>query len=90
MIHIFNQSNMDNFDTLQKARRDLAGEIDAVINYDEHIHNTNNTSAKQTWMNIRNEELVHTGELLALIQHLDPTQRQYIEQGMREFNERMK
>ena len=27
------------FDTLQKARQDLIGEIQAVIEYDMHIHN---------------------------------------------------
>ena len=77
------------FDTLQKARQDLVGEIQAVIEYDEHIRNTTNKLARETWENIKHEELTHAGELMALINHLDPTQRQYVENGFKEFTERM-
>lgn len=79
-----------NFDTLQKARQDLMGEIQAVMEYDQHIHNTPDVLAKMTWENIKSKELTHVGELLSLIDYLDPTQRQYIEQGMKEFAERKK
>ena len=79
-----------NYDTLQKARQDLMGEIQAVMEYDQHIHNTPDGLAKMTWENIKSEELTHIGELLSLIDYLDPTQRQYVEQGMKEFAERKK
>lgn len=82
--------NMADFDTLQKARQDLIGEIQAVIEYDAHIHSTNNRLAQETWNNIKNEELVHVGELLGLIDYLDPTQRQYVQKGVAEFMERTK
>ena len=78
------------FDTLQKARRDLAGEIQAVIEYDEHIHNTNDRLAKETWRNIKSEELTHVGELLGLINYLDPSQKQFVQKGFAEFMERLK
>ena len=79
-----------NFDTLQKARKDLMGEIQAVIEYDSHIHSTNDRLARQTWQSIKNEELVHIGELLALINYLDPEQKQFIQKGFSEFYERQK
>ena len=79
-----------NFDTLQKARKDLIGEISAVIEYDTHIHNTNDRLARQTWQDIKNEELVHVGELLALINYLDPEQKQFVQKGFSEFYERQK
>ena len=79
-----------NFDTLQKARQDLIGEIQAVIEYDAHIHSTNNGLARQTWESIKNEELVHVGELLGLINYLDPEQKQYIQKGLAEFIEMQK
>lgn len=79
----------DDFVTLQNARRDLVGEIDAIIQYDEHLHQTNNALAQATWENIRNEEMVHVGELLGLLNYLAPYQKQYVERGLNEFKERL-
>ena len=79
-----------NFDTLQKARQDLIGEIQAVIEYDMHIFGTNDKLAKETWISIKNEELVHIGELLGLLNYLDPNQKQYVQKGFMEFTERQK
>ena len=79
-----------NFDTLQKARQDLMGEIQAVIEYDAHIHSTNDRVARQTWQSIKNEELVHVGELLALLNYLDPDQKQFVQKGFAEFYEQQK
>ena len=95
MFNMDNNFNTDitpimNFDTLQKARKDLIGEIQAVIEYDAHIHSTNDRLARQTWQSIKNEELVHVGELLALINYLDPEQKQFIHKGFSEFYERQK
>ena len=84
-----NQGGVIDFDTLQNARKDLIGELQAVIQYDDHLHKTNVDAAKATWMNIRNEELVHVGELLGLLTYLAPYQKQYIEQGLKEFDERI-
>ena len=84
-----NQGGVIDFDALQNARKDLIGELQAVIQYDDHLHKTNVDAAKATWMNIRNEELVHVGELLGLLTYLAPYQKQYIEQGLKEFDERI-
>ncbi len=85
-----NNSNVgNNFDNLQMARQDLMGELAAVIEYDNHIHKSNNEIAKETWEDIRDEELVHVGELLALIIHLGPYQKPLIEKGMKEFEDRL-
>lgn len=91
MIRTFNQDNAfyNDFQLLQQARLDLVGEIEAVIQYDNHIQSTQNPVARQTWTDIRDEELVHTGELLALINYLNPSQNQFIEKGINEFNERI-
>lgn len=82
------RGSMEDFETLQNARKDLIGEWEAIIQYDEHLHNTNVSAAKSTWENIRNEELVHVGELLGLLFYLAPYQKQYIEEGFEEFNKR--
>ncbi len=79
-----------NFEELQKARQDLVGEILAIIDYDKHINNATNNLAKATWVDIKNEELVHVGELLALIDYLDSSQKKFIEKGFNEFLSRLK
>lgn len=85
----FNPESVVDFDTLQNARKDLIGEIGAVIQYDDHLHKTNVELAKETWIHIRNEELVHVGELLGLLCYLAPYQKALIEKGLKEFEERM-
>ena len=79
-----------NFDTLQKARQDLIGEIQAVIQYDAHIHSTNNEVARKTWQHIKEDELMHIGELLALINYLEPSQASFVKKGFDEFHEEFK
>ena len=78
------------FDTLQKARQDLIGEIQAIIEYDVHLHSTNDKIAKEVWAHIKNDELVHVGELLGLLNYLDPSQKQLIQKGLTEFTEMIK
>lgn len=84
-----NQDGANNFETLQNARKDLIGELQAIIEYDDHLHKTNIDIAKVTWENIRNEELTHVGELLGLLNYLAPYQKAFVEQGLNEFNERL-
>lgn len=90
MINLLSNDYLNNFQSLQKARKDLIGEIEAVIQYDDHAINSANIIEKQTWLNIKNEELVHIGELLALLNFLNPEQKKYVEKGIEEFNERLK
>ncbi len=82
-------NNISNFDTIQKAWADLVGEIQAIIEYDAHANSTNDKLAKETWINIKNEELVHVGELLGLLNYLDPSQRMHVEEGWKEFQDRL-
>lgn len=84
-----NQSGANDFETLQNVRKDLIGELQAIIEYDEHLHKTNNEIAKATWENIRNEEMTHVGELLGLLNYLAPYQKAFVEQGLNEFNDRL-
>lgn len=83
------ECNPNDFETLQNARKDLVGELDAIIQYDDHLHKTDNKLAKETWENIRNEELTHVGELLGLLFYLAPYQKEFVEKGLKEFNDRI-
>lgn len=84
-----NSCSPEDFETLQNARKDLVGELDAIIQYDYHLHSTDNKIAKATWENIRDEELTHVGELLGLLYYLAPYQKAFVEKGLKEFNERL-
>lgn len=84
-----NLNTADCFETLQNARKDLVGEIDAIIQYDNHLHSTNIEIAKSTWKNIRDEELTHVGELLGLLFYLAPYQKDLVEKGLQEFYDRL-
>lgn len=97
MITFYNRSNqatkeqnLADFETLQKMRNGLIGEIHAVMQYDDNIHSSNDRVAIETWQNIKQEELVHIGELLANLNQLDPSQQQFVQQGIDEFDDRMK
>lgn len=81
--------NVLDFEALQKARKDLIGELDAIIQYDDHLQRSDVQMASATWIDIRNEELVHVGELLGLLFYLAPYQRQLVEQGLKEFDNRL-
>lgn len=83
------RNNNNNFSDLQKARLDLIGEIQAIYDYADNINSSDNTVAGDTWRDIIQEELVHVGQLLALIDYLAPSQKQFIEQGIKEFNDRL-
>ena len=85
-----NSNSANDFETLQNARKDLIGELQAIIEYDDHLHKTNSEIAKVTWENIRNEEMTHVGELLGLLNYLAPYQKAFVEQGLNEFNDRLK
>lgn len=76
---------MENFEATQNARRDLMGEIEAIIQYDSHIHSTQNEVAKNTLKHIMHEEMHHVGELLALLNYLCPEQKQHVQMGIDEF-----
>ena len=66
---------MDNND-LKNLREDLAGELQAINQYQEHIDKTNNEKIKKVLSHIRDDEKEHFAELVKLIQELDSTQKE--------------
>lgn len=75
-------------DDFNKAALDLTGELEAIIQYDEHARDATSQTAKNTWLSIKHEEEVHVGELLSLLFMLDPGFKSQVEKGMKEFEER--
>lgn len=84
-----NTLNDNDFRTIQNAREDLIGELDAIMQYANHLRQTNSLSAQITTRSIMEEEEIHVGELLALLYRLDPIFKAQVERGMKEFNDRL-
>lgn len=90
MYKIFNNQNFNislNTD-FNKVASDIMGEFGAIIQYGEHADGTNNMMTKNTWNSIKYEEMVHVGELLALMYKLDPKFKTQVEKGIAEFESR--
>ena len=82
-----NQNRSNAFMTLQNARTDAIGELEAIIQYENHLEQTSDPVAKQTIRDIANEEKLHTGQLFGLIFKLDPESKAQFEKGLKEFEE---
>lgn len=74
---------------VQALRVDIAGELEAIFLYDAHVHATDDPVAKKVLADIRNEEIEHCGELLALMRYLDPTVTELMMNGEGEVKEMM-
>ncbi|MBE7073772.1 MAG: ubiquinone biosynthesis protein COQ7 [Clostridiales bacterium] len=86
--HSANKTN--EFTTLQNARLDLVGELEAIVQYENHLMQTNNSSAQNVIKHIVEEEKTHVGELMGLIFMLDPESKGLFEKGLNEFNREYK
>ncbi len=86
MFNIFDNNNRtDDFVTIQNAREDIIGELDAIIQYNNHLVQTNDQRAKQTILDIMREEKLHVGQLFGLLFSLDPESKEQFEKGLKEF-----
>ena len=86
LFNIYNTNDMtNNFKTTQNAREDIIGELDAIIQYENHLMETNNDSAKETIRDIAKEEKLHVGQLFGLLFSLDPESKTQFEKGLNEF-----
>ena len=89
-VRLFNtldsSANRNNdFTTLQNARLDLVGELEAIVQYENHLMQTNNPAAQNTIKHIVREEKMHVGELMALIFSLDPQSKEEFYRGIKDF-----
>ncbi|MDL2327109.1 demethoxyubiquinone hydroxylase family protein [Ruminococcaceae bacterium OttesenSCG-928-A11] len=74
---------------IQALRIDVAGELEAIYLYDAHVHATDDPVAKKVLADIRDEEVEHCGELLALLRYLDPNIANLMMNGEGEVKEMM-
>ena len=80
-----NMNRSNNFITAQNAREDIIGELEAIIQYENHLEQTSDMSAKNTIRDILKEEKLHVGQLFGLLFQLDPESKTQFENGLKEF-----
>ncbi|MDD5045373.1 MAG: ferritin family protein [Dehalococcoidales bacterium] len=68
-------------DLIRALRLDLAAEEDAIHLYSSHADAAENVMAKTMLLDIANEERVHAGEFLRLIEILTEDERKWMKQG---------
>lgn len=75
------------FSLNQMLRDSIVGELDAISLYDVQINSTDNELVKKTLTSIRDEEVVHVGELYSLMKEIDPNLEDKIKSGEDEVSE---
>jgi len=72
---------------IRAIRMDLAAEEEAVHVYMAHAEATDDPLVKKVLMDIANEEKVHAGEFLRLLQILTGDENEYLRKGAEEVDE---
>ena len=80
-----NQNRPNKFLTIQNAREDIIGELDAIIQYENHLEQTADMAAQRTIRDIAREEKFHVGQLFGLLFSLDSESKMQFEKGLEEF-----
>lgn len=65
----------------------VAAEYEAIQLYQQLAESTDNELARQVLYDIADEEKVHAGEFLRLLQELDPDEMRFYEEGAKEVEE---
>ncbi|MDF2541344.1 MAG: ubiquinone biosynthesis protein [Herbinix sp.] len=81
------ERNMSKEELIQAIRLDIAGELEAIYVYDAHVQATTEEIAKKVLSDIRDEEKAHVGELMTLLQILDPKEAELFFSGQTEVKE---
>ncbi len=88
LFNIYNTNDMtNNFKIIQNSREDIIGELDAIIQYENHLMETNDEKTKETIRDIIKEEKLHVGQLFGLLFSLDVESKEQFEKGYNEFQE---
>ncbi len=80
----FDRSKFTKAELISAVRQDIIGELDAINQYSSHIERTDNELARRVWTSIKNEERVHVGELLTLLNYLSPDEVDRLKEGQDE------
>jgi len=77
-------TNNCDLNNMTLLRKDLIGELEAINQYEAHIALLTSDLAKTVLSCIRDEEIVHSGELIALLDYFCPTEAKLRAEGKQE------
>ena len=80
---------LNNEELIRAIRFMIAAEYEAVQLYMQLAESTENKFAVEVLKDIAEEEIVHAGEFLRLLQELAPNEEQYYKEGAAEVEEMM-
>jgi rubrerythrin len=72
---------------VRAVRYNIAAEFEAIQMYMQVVEATDNPLAKEVFKDIANEERVHAGEFYRLLLELEPAEKEFYEEGMKEVEE---
>lgn len=78
-------TNHNRFNMAQNTRADIIGELDAILQYENHIANSNDPLVIETLKDIVDEEKLHVGQLFGMLFYLDAESQKQFEKGLNEF-----
>jgi len=68
----------------------VAGEYEAIQLYTQLAESIDDELSKKVLLEIADEERVHAGEFIRLINHLDPEEQKFYKKGAQEVEENIK
>lgn len=72
---------------IRGIRQMIAAEYEAVQMYQQLAESIDDDFAKEVLLDIAEEEVVHAGEFLRLLKHLDPKEFELYKEGYKEVEE---
>lgn len=78
---------MSHSELVRAIRFMIAAEYEAIQLYEQLAESTDNELAKEVLLDIAREEVVHAGEFLTLLKHLQPDEQKNYDEGTGEVEE---
>lgn len=75
---------IDQNELIQVINQDIAAEFEAIYLYQAHANATDDAFVKKVLLDIAREEKVHVGELLTVLNYLDPEMAEDLMSGQEE------
>lgn len=76
-------------DVIRAIRYSIAAEYEAIQLYMQLAESIDHPLAREVLKDIADEERVHAGEFLRVLQELDPEEQEYYQEGAEEVEEMM-
>lgn len=78
---------LTNEELIRAIRFSIAAEYEAIQFYIQLAESTDDELTKKVMRDIADEEIIHAGEFLRLLEHLNPQEKRLYDEGYREVEE---